>query len=108
LDVVADAPALSPDERQLAYLVWTTYSSTPDLYVSTPDGAAPWLVSAKSDIRGWSADSRSLLAEIKRGGGKADLAVIPLDGGAQIVLASATGCGSDSCFADVSWGFPRP
>jgi hypothetical protein len=108
LDVVADAAALSPSEHEVAYMVWTSQLDPPDLWVMNPDGSGQHLLAPDASILGWSADSRSVLAEISHTSCDSDLDAIPVDGSTTLTVLHSDQCSGTQHFGDVSWGFPRP
>jgi hypothetical protein len=107
-EIYADSPALSPDDSQVAYLVSTAQQSKSDLWVMDADGSHPRLLATAADIRGWSADSRNILAEVTLWSCSAELVSIPVVGTAPTTMLRSDDCTDGWHFGDVSWGFPRP
>lgn len=102
----AAAPALSPDDLQVAYLVW---HDSPDasVWVMNANGSGPRLLVENADLRGWSPDGRYVLVVTPVNGGPVQLVAITPDGKSRRVLLSLDTC-ADPCLENLSWGWPRP
>jgi hypothetical protein len=107
----AGAPALSPDGRQLAFIV--PRDSVYDLYAAKADGTNVHLVLPDAVNDGWSADSQLILADWRPPGGGGGLLTIRPDGtGRRIVYPFPSGCtqavGAPGCVDSIGWGQARP
>jgi Tol biopolymer transport system component len=105
----AAAPALSPDDRLVAYLLLPGRGTeaTDSVWIMNPDGSDPRLLVEGADLRGWSADGQYVLVVEQPTDGPTTLLAIAPDGSEQRTLLTLETCPSP-CLQDVSWGWPRP
>jgi hypothetical protein len=105
----AAAPALSPDDRWVAYLLLPGRGTvaTDSVWIMTPDGSDPRLLVESANLRGWSADGQYVLVVEQPTGGPTTLLAIAPDGSERRTLLTLETCPSP-CLQDVSWGWPRP
>ena len=102
------APALSPDGEWVAYLVFPNSPSEPmAIWIMSADGQSSRLLLADADTRGWSPDSKFILAERVFPDSGAELVRVEIATGAVGQLFARDSC-AQPCFRDVSWGQPRP
>jgi dipeptidyl aminopeptidase/acylaminoacyl peptidase len=108
-DRTAAAPALSPDDRWVAYLVLARPGSgdVDSVWIMKADGSDPRPLVEEADIRGWSPDGRYVLVAAQPSGGPAQLLAVSPDGAERRVLMTQEAC-PEPCLQDLSWGWPRP
>ena len=107
--VPAAAPALSPDDSQVAFMLWTPTrdGSNPSVWVMTSDGSEPRQLVPDAVLRGWSPDGHYVLVVTPPTGGPVELLAITPDGSERRVLLSLDSC-PQPCLESLSWGWPRP
>ncbi len=110
----AAAPALSPDDRLVTFLVpHTAKWLDATIHVAQADGTAARPVLDHAIGYGWSADSQFIIAEWKPPGGVAGgLVTIRPDGTDQRVIlelgSACSGAVTTPCLDGFSWGQARP
>jgi dipeptidyl aminopeptidase/acylaminoacyl peptidase len=105
----AAAPALSPDDTQVAFLIWTfaRNDTLQAVFVMAADGSRPHLLVQDADLRGWSPDSRYVLVVEQTPDEPVELLAITPDSSERRVLLTLDSC-TDPCLGNISWGWPRP
>lgn len=105
----AAAPALSPDDRTIAFIQFTFdgNDTLQAVFVMGADGSGPHLLADRADTRGWSSDGHYVLVVEKVLGQPVELLAITPDGAERRVLLSLDSC-PDPCLTNISWGWPRP
>jgi hypothetical protein len=106
-DILAAAPALSPDGTTIAFIV--NRSVGWDLYVASSDGTNPHRVAEHATNLGWSADGRYVLAQWTPPDGTGGLAIVSPDGsGFRVVVPADQACPNADTPCDIGWGQARP
>ena len=107
--VPAGAPALSPDDSQVAFMLWTPTrgGSNPSVWVMNSDGSEPRQLVPDAVLRGWSPDGHYVLVVTPPSGGPVELLAITPGGSERRVLLSLDSC-PEPCLESLSWGWPRP
>jgi Tol biopolymer transport system component len=109
VDKTAAAPALSPDDSEVAFLAWThtPFGEAAGVWIMRSDGFEPHLLVQYADLRGWSPDSRYVLVVARPPGGHVQLLAIAPDGTERHTLLTPSSC-PEPCLESLSWGWPRP
>jgi Tol biopolymer transport system component len=109
-DLLAGAPASSPDGTRIAFIVHRSDQRGWDLYVASSDGKGAHRLLEHATQDGWSPDGRYVLAEWTPTNQPGGMAVVTPDGNDfRVVLPFDAPCeGGPRCTDGVGWGQPRP